>query len=186
MKFRDPDKDSDSSDDGVREGTVRNALDAGFPDDERLLFGFQKANLDLLSVHPDPAHVFRLWQIFLDNVNPVLKVVHAPSLQASLVQATSNIASVEPNLEALMFSVYCTSIISLTAEDCQTMFFSAKEDLLLRFQSGCQQALSNCAFLRSDDRNSLVALYLYLVGLLLTSQGYSLNSTDINQTDCTS
>lgn len=57
------------------------------------------------------------------------------------------------------------SIISLAVDDCQTMFGSSKVDLLTRYQFGCQQALLNCGFLRSDDRNCLTALYLYLVSV---------------------
>ena len=64
-----------------------------------------------------------------------------------------------------MFSIYCMSILSLIVEDCQTMFGSSKEDLLMRYQFGCQQALLNCGFLRSSDRDCLTALYLYLVSL---------------------
>lgn len=33
----------------------------------------------------------------------------------------------------------------------------------MKYQFGCQQALSNCGFLRSSDRDCLTALYLYLV-----------------------
>jgi hypothetical protein len=64
-----------------------------------------------------------------------------------------------------MFSIYCMSVSSLTDDDCQTMFGSSKADLSTRYQFGCQQALSNCGFLRSNDRDCLTALYLYLVSV---------------------
>jgi hypothetical protein len=62
-----------------------------------------------------------------------------------------------------MFSIYCMAILSLEVDDCQSHFGSSKEDLSTRFQFGCQQALMNCGFLRSDDRHCLTALHLYLV-----------------------
>jgi hypothetical protein len=99
----------------------------------------------------------------MDNVNPLLKVTHIPSLQARIIEAASNVRNINPALEALMFSIYCTAVLSLTAEDCQTTFGSSKEDLLSIYQSGCQQALWRCGFLRTSDRDSLTALYLYLV-----------------------
>jgi hypothetical protein len=165
QQFRDPENDSDSSHDDVRETTVKKALDQSVGNDDHLLFGSRGTTVDLSTLHPDPVQIFRLWQIYLDNVNPLLKVTHTPSLQGRIIEAASNVTNINPTLEALMFSIYCTSILSLVAEDCQTMFGSSKEDLLMRYQFGCQQALLNCGFLRSSDRDCLTALYLYLVSL---------------------
>ena len=113
--------------------------------------------------------MFRLWQLHLDNVNPLLKVTHTPSLQGLIIEAASDVTNINPALEALMFSIYCMAILSLEADDCQAIFGSSKEDLTTRFQFGCQQALINCGFLRSADRNCLTALFLYLVSLAESS-----------------
>ncbi len=165
QQFRDPDNDSDSSHDEVRETTVKKAWDQSVENDDHLLFGSCRITVDLATLHPDPVQIFRLWQIYLDNVNPLLKVTHTPSLQGRIIEAASNITNTNPTLEALMFSIYCTSILSLTVEDCQTMFGSSKEDLSMKYQFGCQQALLSCRFLRSSHRDCLTALYLYLVSL---------------------
>jgi len=125
--------------------------------------------VDLSTFQPSPAQIFKFWQVYLDNVNPLLKVTHTPSLQARLIDAISNTTTINPALEALMFSIYCISILSLTGEQCQTMFVSSKEDLLTRYRFGCQQALLNCEFLRSSDRDCLTALYLYLVSSYIDS-----------------
>ena len=111
--------------------------------------------------------IFRLWQLYLDNVNPLLKVTHTLSLQGRIIEAAGNVSNISPTLEALMFSIYCMSILSLSVDDCQGIFpgCSSKVDLLTRYQFGCQQALLNCGFLRCDDRDCLTALYLYLVSL---------------------
>jgi len=140
-----------------------------FGDNDHLLFGSPNTNADLSTLHPEPVQIFRLWQIYLDNVNPLLKVTHIPSLQRRIIEAASNLTNISPALEALMFSIYCTAILSLVVDDVQAIFGLSKEDLLTRFQFGCQQALLNCSFLRSSDRDCLTALYLYLVSL---SGGY--------------
>jgi hypothetical protein len=121
------------------------------------------AVVDLAALHPEPVHIFKLWQIYLDNVNPLLKVTHTPSLQGRIIEAAGNPSLVHPYLEALMFSIYCMSILSLAGDDCQAMFGSSKERLLADYQFACQQALWNCGLLRSNDRDCLTALYLYLV-----------------------
>ena len=97
----------------------------------------------------------------------MIKVTHTPSLQGRIIEAASDITNIHPTLEALMFGIYCTSILSLSSEDCQTTFSSSKENLLMNYQFGCQQALLKCGFLRSSDRDCLTALYLYLVSVAI-------------------
>lgn len=160
--FRDPDNDSDSSQDDVRVAAVKKMWDQSVRSDDHLLFGSRRTTVDLSTLHPDPVQIFRLWQIYLDNVNPLLKVTQ--SLQGRIIEAASNVTNINPTLEALMFSIYCMFTLSLVVEDCQTMFSSSKEEFLMRYQFGCQQVLYNWV-LRSSDRDCLTALYLYLVSL---------------------
>ena len=147
----------------MHDGTIKKAWDH-FPDiNDDLLFGSCKTNVDLSTLHPEHVQIFKLWQVYLDNVNPLLKVTHTPTLQASIIDAASNMANTSPTLEALMFSVYCVAILSLMDDECRTLFGSSREELLNRYQFGCRQALLHCGVLRSDDRDCLTALYLYLV-----------------------
>lgn len=132
---------------------------------DHLLFTSPNTNIDLSTLHPEPVQIFRLWQIYLDNVNPLLKVTHTPSLQGRIIEAVSDVTSISPSLEPLMFSIYCMAILSLDEGDCEKFFGSSKEDLSTKFRFGCQQALLNCGFLRSSDCDCLTALYLYLVSL---------------------
>ncbi|RSL88575.1 hypothetical protein CEP51_001671 [Fusarium floridanum] len=152
---RDPNHD-------VREVIFRNAWDQTFGNDDNILFGSRQSSVDLSTLHPEPVHIFRLWQAYLDNVNPLLKVTHTPSLQGRIIEAASNLKNVNPTMEALMFGIYCMAILSLAPEDCQSHFHLSKPDLLTKFQFGCQQALLNSAFLRTEDRDCLTALFLYL------------------------
>ncbi|TVY90320.1 Aurofusarin cluster transcription factor [Lachnellula willkommii] len=158
---RDPGNDSDSSQEDMRGVFFQKGWVQLYGDNDHLLFGSQNGNIDLSTLHPDPVQIFRLWQIYLDNVNPLLKVTHTLSLQGRIIEAVSNLATISPTLEALLFSIYCMAV-SLIEDDCQAIFGSSQEDLLTRFQFGCQQALLNCGFLRTNDRDCLTALFLYL------------------------
>lgn len=64
-----------------------------------------------------------------------------------------------------MFSIYCVSTLSLSDNECRVIFSSAREDLLARYRFGCQQALLNCEVFKTEDRDCLTALLLYLVSL---------------------
>jgi hypothetical protein len=119
--------------------------------------------IDCASLHPAAVQIFQLWQLYLDNIDPLLKVTHAPSLQSRIVEAVSHLATIDANLEALMFSIYCTAILSLDQSDCRSMFGLSRDDLSWRYGSGCQQALVKAGFLRTTNRDCLTALFLYLV-----------------------
>lgn len=107
--------------------------------------------------------IFRLWQIYLDKVNPLLKVTHTPTLQPRIIEAASDVANIDPTLQALLFSIYCVSIMSLADNECFTLFRSPKKDLLAGYKSACHQALLECGAWSDGDIDSLTALYLYLV-----------------------
>jgi hypothetical protein len=111
-----------------------------------------------------------MWQIYLEHVDPLLKVTHTPTLQASIVEAVSNLKDISSTLEALMFSIYCMAVLSLSVEECESMFKTSKNELMTRYHFGCQQALLNCNFLRTGSRDCLTALFLYLVSIAKTSK----------------
>lgn len=160
---------------------VRKARDQLSISDESLLFGIRGTGTDLSALHPEQVQILRLWQIYLENINPLLKVTHTPTLQARIIDAASDVSNISPSVEALMFSIYCVAIISLTEEETQSMLQSSKKDLLTTFKFGCQQALLNSEYMRSTDRDTLTALFLYLASpqhsrfaSLLTFAGISL------------
>jgi hypothetical protein len=142
---------------------VKNAWESFFASNETMLFCSRNTNIDLAALHPNQIHIFKIWQVYLDNFNPLLKVTHTPTLQARIIDAAGDTANIDPPLEALMFSIYCVAIFSLEQAECQKMFAASKEELLSNFQLGAREALLNCRFLRTDSRECLTALYLYLV-----------------------
>ena len=160
------DSDDDSSDsllDEVQETIVNKAWGSLRPDNDQILFGLRKTGVETSALHPEQVHIFKLWQIYLENVNPLLKVTHTPTLQGRIIDAASRVGSMDPSQAALMFSIYCMSISSLDDRECRAIFATPKEQLLIRYQLGCQQSLLNAGFLRSGSRDCLIALFLYLV-----------------------
>ena len=132
--------------------------------DDSMLFGDCDVFVNRAILHPDQVQIFRLWQIYIDNVEPIAQLVHTPTMQKRLIDVSSNVADLDPNLEALMFGMYCMAVKSLSPEDCQSIFGVTKEYLGIRYQLGCQQALLAAKFHRTNSRECLTALYFYMVG----------------------
>lgn len=134
-----------------------------YESDHNHLFGDSKVHVPLSTLHPSHVQIFRLWQVYSDHVNPLLKVTHAPTLQARILDAAVDVSSISRELEALMFSIYCAAIITLNEEECRSILGGSKPQQLRKYQDACHQALINCGFLRSRERDCLTAFFLYLV-----------------------
>lgn len=147
-------------DDAVLQNAWSHRFQAGSHDQQT-----ENLSVDLSTSHPKQVQIFGLWQIYLENVDPLLKVTHAHSLQPRIIGAAANMANISPALEALMFSIYCISVLSISEDECRIQFQSSRKPLLERYQSACQTALLKCHAWRSGDINGLTAIYLYLVSL---------------------
>ncbi|KAF1363463.1 hypothetical protein EJ07DRAFT_152273 [Lizonia empirigonia] len=87
--------------------------------DHNHLFGRPKTNIPLSALHPPHVHIFRLWQVYCDNLSPLLRVTHAQMLQAQILDAAGEVAGMGRELEARMFGVYCAAVMRLGEEECR-------------------------------------------------------------------
>lgn len=113
--------------------------------------------------HPSPTDAFRLWQIFVDNVDPLIKIVHTPTLQSKLLQASVSPDAIEPSFEALMFAIYYAATITTQTIDADVWRHSRASDLAT-YRWALNQSLCQASFFqRSRDIVSLQAFVIYLV-----------------------
>ena len=129
--------------------------------------GFKDSVGSLTHLHPQPVQIFRLWQVFLDNVNPLSKCLHGPSVQREILEASASLDTVSTQLEALMFSIYTLSIASLSSEEVESIMQEPRSVLLSRYTAATKQALIKTDFLRSYNMTVLQALLFYLLSLRL-------------------
>lgn len=134
-----------------------------YPNPERFLIDHDSQPKSLRALHPQPVHIFRLWQTYLDNCNPLLKLFHAPTMQQIILEASSDLEHIPRHIEALMFSIYLIAVTSLTNQECETMLNESRSELLTKYSHAIQQALANARFLKSLNLSTLQALCIYLV-----------------------
>ncbi|KFY35514.1 hypothetical protein V494_05852 [Pseudogymnoascus sp. VKM F-4513 (FW-928)] len=115
--------------------------------------------------HP-PAEIIRqLWRTFIENVNPLMKIVHVPSLQTAIEKAISNIKNVPRGFEALMFAIYHIAIISLTDNECREVMGETRAILLRRYLAASKAALSRAKFMSTSSIVVLQAFAIHLVSI---------------------
>ena len=122
------------------------------------LFGRVPLNGKLDSVMPSPRHHALLWQLYLENVDPLLKIFHVTSKTVSSPTTTS------ASLRCLLYAVYYAAIVSLQHRDqCFGMFQEDRHVLLDKYRNGVQSALAKADFLASPDLTILQAMAIFLI-----------------------
>jgi hypothetical protein len=113
--------------------------------------------------HPPPECIHQLWQVFVENVEPLTKVVHVPTLRPAIDKAASNITAVPRAFEALMFAIYGAAIVSLKDDECKKRFSEPRKVLLSRYISATKAALLRAKFMESVSLVVLQALVIHLL-----------------------
>ena len=155
----------DSSESETDQGPIMTSYDTNFDSNGAgLLFHIEQKYPNLTMFHPPAVQILNLWQVFIDNVNPIVKIIHVPTSQQQIIKASNTLNTTSYAMQALMFGIYSMAVKSLENSDCLTAYHEDKQTMLSRYQFGAQQALWNAGFLRSSDITTLQALVIYLVG----------------------
>lgn len=137
--------------------------DSFAPKGGSLVFGSQVTSVPLHMLHPEPVQIFKLWQTYLDNINPLVKVFHAPTVQQLVLSASSDVGMTSHSMDALLFAIYCITVESLDDGKCLAMLGQSKATALQRFRHGAQRALINANLLRTCDMMVLQAFVLFIM-----------------------
>jgi hypothetical protein len=145
------------------------ARDAPTPSDEAtpeehsdlLLGGGDSPGVPLDDLHPDPGQIFRLWQIFLERINPLLKVIHVPSMQPILGDAIGGV--IPKDIEPLIFAIYTITVACLTREECFSILGMSRDEAHQRYAEGVRRSLVRIGFMKKPSVTILQAMLFYLV-----------------------
>ncbi|KAK6368207.1 hypothetical protein LTS17_009948 [Exophiala oligosperma] len=118
---------------------------------------------ELKGLHPEPRHIFRFWQIFVERVNPLTKIVHVPTLQQRILDASWDLNGVSKSLNAMLFAIYALAVTSLSSAECQSSFGESRDLLMMRYRHSALRALVAAEFLTSRDFEVLQAFFLFLL-----------------------
>ncbi|CRG87016.1 putative transcriptional regulatory protein C1F7,11c [Talaromyces islandicus] len=164
-------QDPDTSDDDVSgENTVNHEITRTPSQRHAFIFGHNLGHFDANSndFRPLPSQIPFLLDIFSENVNSLLQIVHMPTINQMVRnhRANDNTAFTPAN-EALMFAIYYSAIVSMDKEDVLMNFGSAKADINCKYRVGLEHALAKADFLNSPDLVLVQAITLFLFLLRL-------------------
>lgn len=152
---------SDENDAESTPGDVSQAID----NHQSFVFGFSSQSASLLSLHSTPKHIGMYWEVYKDRVDPLVKVLHIPSVEPNILNAAVNLAHVSKAFETLLFSIYYGAVTSLSDTDCRAKFGEGKDTLLNRYRFAVEQALARANFLTTQEIVVLQAFVIFLICL---------------------
>lgn len=115
--------------------------------------------------HPPPEVICQLWQTFTENVDPLIKIIHIPTIHPAIQRAAGNVEAIPRSFEALMFAIYSAAVMSLADEECTKRLCEPRKVLLSRYVSATRKALSRAKFMGTTNLVVLQALVLHLLSV---------------------
>ncbi|KAF3316406.1 hypothetical protein TWF173_002252 [Orbilia oligospora] len=116
-------------------------------------------------IHPHPSQLLLLWQTYVDDIDPFIKILHIPSMTRLIRDLRGQYHSLKPATEALIFSISFASISISTENDISPHFNTTKEELLSRYRLYTEQAFEKARIITSDSIESVQALAIYIYAL---------------------
>ena len=122
-------------------------------------------DLELLNLYPDTQLALRLWNVYVKSVDPVVKILHIPTVQSAVVATILNTRSAQPSTVALTFAIYYAAVTALCHDDCDEPVELPWEKLVLlkRYQTALDRLLVGPDFINRPDVTGLQALAIYVV-----------------------
>ncbi|KAI5865687.1 fungal-specific transcription factor domain-containing protein [Durotheca rogersii] len=132
-------------------------------DHHGFVLGYSSSNVDLRKLHPLPSQIPFIWQVYQENVDPLVKILHVPSMNKIIRELRSNMNDISPGIEALMFAIYYASITSMEEEEVKVNFGAEKAHLINKYRFATEQALAKANFLVTSELVVVQAFTLFLV-----------------------
>lgn len=91
------------------------------PDCRAFILGFNLPDDSPENLHPSPSQIPFYWQTFVENVDPLLKIFHIPSMNKVMRDMQRSPRFLSPCKEALVFSIYLSAVTSMTPTEVGTL-----------------------------------------------------------------
>ncbi|KAF2801693.1 uncharacterized protein BDZ99DRAFT_402906 [Mytilinidion resinicola] len=132
-------------------------------DHQSFLFGYSSSNVNMLDLHPSPERLGTYWNLFKENVDPLVKVLHVPTIEPVILEAATHLDKIPKGLEALLFVIYYGAVTSQMPKECLEIFGEERSVLLKKYRFAVEQSLARANFLYCDEIIILQAFVLFLM-----------------------
>ncbi|GKZ25201.1 hypothetical protein AbraIFM66951_000541 [Aspergillus brasiliensis] len=129
------------------------------------ILGFRSLAHSLHPYHPPLTQSVTLFGVFKDNVAPMVRIFHMPTLARNYWDAVASLESLDKDTEALLFAMYYSAVISMEPEQCLNTIGLSKAQASETYLFAVEQALARADLLNTQSITLLQAAVLYLFAL---------------------
>ncbi|KAL4818567.1 hypothetical protein BDW67DRAFT_182721 [Aspergillus spinulosporus] len=115
-----------------------------------------------MSLHPSLALGRKCWQLFLEKIDPLIKVVHRPSVSRILRDGLNDPTSLGEGEGALLQVFYLACVSAMDATDIQSNLQMSKSTALTTYRLAAEQALARSGFMTTSNWTIMQALVLFI------------------------
>jgi hypothetical protein len=105
------------------------------------------------------------WKAFVQNVDPVIKILHKPTIERTMMVSEVDHYKTEPSTNAMIHGVCLLAVVSMAASEVRAAFGCDKNVLVNTFTKVMEQALTAADFLAVPSLVTLQGVVLYLYAL---------------------
>lgn len=120
----------------------------------------------MLESYPDPQLALRLWNVYFKSVDPVLKILHIPSVQSTVVATILDPKSAGSSTVALTYAIYFAAVTALCHDSNNNEPVDLpceKTELLKRYKTSLDRLLLGTDLMNRPEMTALQALTIYVV-----------------------
>ncbi|KAJ9500871.1 hypothetical protein H2202_003429 [Exophiala xenobiotica] len=130
---------------------------------------------DVLEFYPDIQLALRLWNVYVKSVDPVLKILHIPTVQSTVVATILEPRSAQSSTVALTFAVCFAALTALSHDDDHEPIDLPCEKLALlnRYRISLDRLLVVTDLMNGPEIPALQALAIYVTCLRAHEVGRS-------------
>ncbi len=143
---------------------IHKFVDLMFPDDGARNLTFDDHCPGEALVHPDASLMFRLLHIYEQNIHPLVKILHIPTVRESLCDIAARSLDIAAHNHALFFSIYSLVIGTLPVHESKRLLnTSDPRSIAENYRRNARTALCRASIWRSSLLTTLQAYMIYLL-----------------------
>ncbi|SCV28701.1 uncharacterized protein FFB14_01919 [Fusarium fujikuroi] len=119
------------------------------------------ASVSTAVYHPQRRVAARLWKIFIDSVDPYVKVLHIPTAETTLYTVIGDPTKASSENLALCFAIYFASVTATTSTEALDITGEDKKQALVRYRMCLEQSMAQADFLENPTITLLQAMAIY-------------------------
>lgn len=117
--------------------------------------------VDGLTIPPESYR--KLWRFYLQRFDPLVKLLHVPTIQSVVLDTVSKTETADHSILALVYAIAFAATVTLSSSETARQFLLEKTILLRHLMQEMDNAFMKGQFMIRPNTTSLTALVIYLV-----------------------